>query len=157
MKKYSMESVVGIFVLMGLLCIGYMTVKLGKISMAGDDYYSLFARFGSVNGLRVDSPVEIYGIQAGQIERLTIDQEKQTALVEIKVKKGIKIYDDASASIKTSGLIGDKVVSIEPGGSGDILKAGAMITETSPPVDIEALISKYVFGDIKKDDKQESK
>jgi phospholipid/cholesterol/gamma-HCH transport system substrate-binding protein len=156
MKKYSLESVVGVFVVIGLLCVAYMTVRLGRVSLWGDDYYSLYARFGSVSGLRVGSPVEVEGIEVGKVERLTIDQEKQMARVELKITKGIKIYDDAIASIKTSGLIGDKFVKIEPGGSGDILKPGAMIIETTSPIDIEDLIGKYVFGDITKNNKKET-
>ncbi len=157
MKKYTMETVVGIFVVIGLLCVGYMTVKLGKVSLFGDDYYSLYARFTSVSGLWVDSPVEIDGIQVGQVGQMSIDQERQMAMVELKIKKGIKVWDDAGASIKTAGLIGDKFVKIDPGGAGDILKPGGTITETTSPVDIEDLISKYSFGDIKKDDKKDTK
>jgi phospholipid/cholesterol/gamma-HCH transport system substrate-binding protein len=157
MRRYSTETVVGIFVVIGLICVGYMTVKLGKVSLFGDDHYSLYARFGSVSGLRADSPVEMYGIEIGRVEGLTIDPEKQVALVELRIKKGIKIYDDATAAIKTAGLIGDKFVKIEPGGSGDILKPGGTITETTSPTDIEDLISKYAFGDVKKDDKKEAK
>jgi len=157
MKKYSTETVVGIFVFIGLLCVVYMTVKLGKVSLFGDDYYSLYARFGSASGLRVGNAVEMGGIEVGRVERLNIDQEKQMAVVELKIRKGIKVYDDASASIKTSGLIGDKFVKVDPGGGGDILKTGGMITETTSPIDIEELISKYAFGDVKKGDKQETR
>jgi phospholipid/cholesterol/gamma-HCH transport system substrate-binding protein len=157
MKKYSMETVVGIFVVIGLLCVGYMTVKLGKVSLFGDDYYSIYARFGSISGLRVGNPIEIDGIEVGRVEQMSIDQEKQMAVVELKIKKGIKVYDDASISIKTAGLIGDKFIKIDPGGGGDILKPGGSITETTSPIDIEDLISKYVFGDVKKDDKKETK
>ena len=153
MKKYSMESVVGIFVVIGLLCVGYMTIKLGKVSLFGDNYYSLYAAFSSVSGLRGDSSVEIDGIEVGRVARLRINQEKQMASVELKIRKGIKIYDDAIASVKTSGLIGDKFIKIDPGGGGDILKPGDTIRETSSPLDIEDLIGKYVFGDIKKEDK----
>jgi phospholipid/cholesterol/gamma-HCH transport system substrate-binding protein len=154
MKKYSMESVAGIFVVIGLLCVGYMTVTLGKVSLFGDDYYPLYARFSSVSGLRADSPVEIYGLDVGHIERLTIDKEKQTALVELRVRKDIEVYDDARATIKTSGLIGDKFINIDPGGGGDILKPGGTIIDTSSPLDIEDLVSKYVFGDMEKGDKK---
>lgn len=157
MKKYSTETVVGIFVVIGLLCVAYMTIKLGKISLFGDDYYSLHARFASASGLRVGNPVELDGIQVGRVEQMSIDQEKQMAVIELKIKKGIKVYDDASVSIKTAGLIGDKFIKIDPGGAGDILKPGGAITETTSPVDIEDLISKYAFGDIKKDDKKETK
>ncbi len=149
-----METVVGIFMIVGLFFVGYMTIKLGKISLFGNDYYPLYAHFGSVSGLKVDSPVEIYGIEVGQIERLTIDKEKQTALAELRVKKDIAVYDDARATIKTSGLIGDKFVNIDPGGGGDILKPGGTITETSSPVDLEDLIGKYIFGDVSKGEKK---
>lgn len=157
MKKYSMESVAGIFVVVGLLCVGYMTVRLGKVSVFGDDYYPLYAGFTSVSGLRVDSPVEMNGIEVGKVARMSINQEKQMALAVLKIKKGVKIYDDAIASIKTSGLIGDKFVKIDPGGSGDILTPGGKITETASPLDIEDLISKYAFGDVKKEAKNETK
>ena len=152
-----METIVGIFVAIGLLCVGYMTVKLGKVSLFGDDYYSLYARFTSVSGLRVGNPIEIDGIEVGRVEQMRIDQEKQMAVVELKIKKGINVYDDASVSIKTAGLIGDKFIKIDPGGAGGILKPGGSITETTSALDIEDLISKYAFGDIKKDDKKETK
>ncbi len=157
MKKYSIETVVGIFVVAGLLCVAYMTVKLGKVSLLGDDYYSLYARFGSVSGLRTGNPVEIGGIEVGRVEQLSIDQEKQVAVVQLKIRKDIKVYDDSGVSIRTAGLIGDKYVRIEPGGAGEILKPGGTITETTSPVDIEDLISKYAFGDVKKDDKEDKK
>jgi phospholipid/cholesterol/gamma-HCH transport system substrate-binding protein len=157
MRKYTVETAVGLFVVVGLLCVAYMTVKLGKVSLFGDDFYSLYARFGSVSGLRVGNPVEVGGIEVGRVQQMNIDQEKQMSVVELKIRKGIKIYDDASASIKTAGLIGDKFVKVEPGGSGDLLKAGGMITETASPIDIEELISKYAFGDIKKGEKGEAK
>ena len=156
MKKYSLETIVGIFVVIGLLCVGYMTIKLGKIPIFGGDYYLLYARFSSVSGLRVDSPIEIDGIEVGRVEQLKIDQDKQMAVVTLRIEKGYKVYEDATASIKTSGLIGDKFIKIDPGGGADILKPGGTITETNSPIDVEDLISKYVFGDIKKEDKKET-
>ena len=79
-----------------------------------------------------------------------MDQEKQKAMVEIRIQNDIKIFDDAIASIKTEGLIGDMHLSIDPGGAGAILKPGGTITETQSAVDIADLISKYAFGDVKK-------
>ncbi len=151
MKKYSMETAVGIFVLIGLICVGYMTVKLGKVSLFGDDTYVLYARFASASGLRVGSSVQVYGLEVGSVKNLNIDSDKQMAVVEMTVNKGLKVYDDAAATIKTSGLIGDKYVKIEPGGSGEPIKRGGFITQTSVPADIEDLIGKYAFGDAKKD------
>ena len=150
MKKYTMETTVGIFLVFGLLCVGYMTVKLGHFSLFGDDAYSLFARFTSVTGLRVGSLVYISGIEVGRLEKLTMDQERQKAVVEMRIRKDIKIFDDAIASIKTEGLIGDMHITIDPGGAGTLLKPGGTITETQPAVDIVDLIGKYAFGDVKK-------
>ena len=151
MKKYKIETIVGIFVFLGLLCIGYMTVKLGKVSFFGDEFYPIIAKFVSVTGLRDDNPVNILGIEVGRVERITMDQENQKAVVEMKIKKGIKIYDDAIASIKTEGLMGDQYISIDPGGSGTLLAPHGTITETQAPIDIAGLISKYAFGEVKKD------
>lgn len=151
MKKYSMETAVGVFVAIGLLCVAYMTVKLGKFSFFGEDTYVLCARFSSVSGLKVGSPVEIFGIEVGKVERLEIDSQKQMALVELGINRGNKIYEDASASVKTAGLIGDKFIKVDPGGSGNLLKPGGTITETSSAFDIEDLIGRFAFGEVKKD------
>jgi phospholipid/cholesterol/gamma-HCH transport system substrate-binding protein len=151
MKKYSNETVVGIFVIVGLFCVGYMTVKLGDVSLFGDNTYSLYARFNSVSGLKAGNPVEMLGIEIGRVAGLKMDQEDQVAEVELKIRKDIMIFDDAIASIKTAGLIGDKYVSIDAGGSDEVLKPGDTITDTESPVDIIELVSKYAFGDVEKD------
>jgi phospholipid/cholesterol/gamma-HCH transport system substrate-binding protein len=151
MKKYSLETTVGIFVVVGLICVGYMTVKLGKVSLFGEDVYSLYARFASVSGLRVGSSIEIYGIEEGKVTSLGVDNERQMAVVGMKINNKVKVYDDAAATIKSSGLIGDKYVKIDPGGAGEPLKPGGVITQTSVPADIEDLLGKYAFGDVKKE------
>ncbi|MCX8023272.1 MAG: outer membrane lipid asymmetry maintenance protein MlaD [Syntrophorhabdaceae bacterium] len=150
MKRFYIETVVGIFVVIGLICVGYMTVKLGKLSIFEEDTYTVYGRFASVSGLRVGSSVEIFGIEVGRVVSLSIDEERQMGMVGMKIKKGIKIYDDATAVIKTAGLIGDKYVKIDPGGSGELLKDKGIITQTSVPADIEDLIGRYAFGDVKK-------
>jgi len=143
--------VAGIFVVIGLVCIGYMTVKLGKVKLLGDDAYVLYAKFTSVSGLRVGNPVEMFGLEIGRVEGLEMDQKDQAAVVALKIKKSVKVYDDAIASIKTAGLIGDRYVSIDPGGSGKMLVSGGAIRDTEPPLDIGELIGKYAFGSVKKD------
>jgi phospholipid/cholesterol/gamma-HCH transport system substrate-binding protein len=150
MKKYAMETTVGIFVVLGLLCIAYMTVKLGHVSFLGEDSYPLLARFTTVSGLRVGSPVNMLGIEVGRVERITMDQKDQLAVVEMRIKEGVRVYGDAIASIKTEGLIGDKYLSIEPGGAEKLLNPGGVITETQPAVDVADLIGKYAFGEVKK-------
>ena len=150
MKKFAMETSVGVFFFVGLLLIGIMTVKLGHVSFFGDKTYPLSARFTSVTGLRVGSPVYIFGIEVGRVERLTMDQKNQKAAVDLQIKQGIKVYDDAIATIKTEGLIGDKYLRIDPGGAGELLNPGGTITETQPDLDLADLIGKYAFGDVKK-------
>ena len=148
MKKYSKETVVGIFVVIGLFCIGYMTVKLGNVGFFGENNYSLFANFTTVTGLREGNPVNMLGLEIGRVHKFTMDQENQVVKVEFKINNGIEIFDDAIASVKTEGLIGDKYVSLDPGGGGDLLANGDIITDTNSPTDIMDLISKYAFGDV---------
>ncbi len=154
MRKFHYETVAGIFVLIGLVCVGYMSVKLGRVKLLGGDSYPLYARFSSVSGLRVGNPVEMLGIQVGEVAGFRLDQEKQMVMVEFKIAQGINVYEDAIASIKTSGLIGDRYVSLDAGGSGLILKPGGVITQTESPVDLSDLIGKYVFGDVGKERKE---
>jgi phospholipid/cholesterol/gamma-HCH transport system substrate-binding protein len=150
MRKYSKETTVGIFVVIGLVAIGYLTIQLGDVSFFGDNTYPLYARFSSVTGLRAGSAVNMLGLEIGKVDSLTIDQEKQQAVVKLRIHKGIKIYEDAIASIKTEGLIGDKFISIDAGGSESVLKPGGSILDTQAPTDLMELISKYAFGDVKK-------
>ncbi len=157
MKKYTMETVVGIFVVVGLICIGYMTVKLGNFNFFGKDTYTITANFTSVSGLRKGNPVSILGIQVGRIERISMDQDNLRAVVEMQITNGIRIYDDAIASIKTEGLIGDKYLNVDPGGGGELLGQGGVIVDTQSPIDIEQLISKYAFGEVKGEAKTEAK
>lgn len=150
MQRYSKESVVGIFVLIGLACIGYMTVKLGDIGLFEDDTYTLVARFSKVTGLKAGSTVNMLGLEIGRVGKMHMDQDKQMAVVELRIQKGVRVYEDAIASIKTEGLIGDRYVSIDAGGGGAELKPGDTITETEAPTDIMDMVSKYAFGDVKK-------
>lgn len=150
MKKYAMETTVGAFFFVGVLLIGFMSVKLGHVSFLGEKTYRLHAGFSSVTGLRVGSPVYMFGINVGRVERLSIDQKDRRATVEVQIRQGIEIYDDAIASIRTEGLIGDKYLRLDPGGAGELLKPGGTITETQPDIDLADLIGKYAFGDVKK-------
>jgi phospholipid/cholesterol/gamma-HCH transport system substrate-binding protein len=146
MKKTSVETSVGIFMFIGILCIAYLTVNLGKINWLGTNHYELSARFQSVSGLQTGASVEMAGVEIGQIDSISLDQEKQIAEVKLRIQNNIILTDDVIASVKTAGLIGDKYIMISPGGSDVILKPGDMITETESAVDLEDLISKYVFG-----------
>jgi phospholipid/cholesterol/gamma-HCH transport system substrate-binding protein len=154
MKKYSKETLVGIFVVVGLFLIGYMTVKLGNVGFLGENKYNLTARFNTVSGLRVGNPINMIGLEIGRVAKFTMDQENQQAIVLLEINKGIEIYDDAIASIKTEGLIGDKYISIDAGGGGDLLADGDSITDTESPTDIMDLVSKYAFGDVGEEEEE---
>ncbi len=148
MSKYSKETSVGIFVLIGLLCLGYVTIKLGKMEIFPSDGYTVQARFTSVTGLRVGADVEISGVPVGKVSAITLDQLDGVAVVDIFLRPDITLTEDTIASVKTSGIIGDKYLKLTPGGSMDLLKDGDEITETESPLDIEELISQYIFGKV---------
>lgn len=148
MKKTSIEVAVGLFVFIGILCVGYLTVKLGKMEILGKDYYSLQAQFESVAGLKKGARVEMAGVPIGEVEAIALDTESLVARVQLKIQGDVTITEDAIASVKTSGLIGDKYIKLSPGGSDLVLKAGDTIFETESSVDLEELISKYVFGGV---------
>jgi phospholipid/cholesterol/gamma-HCH transport system substrate-binding protein len=150
MKKSSLELGVGIFVLIGLLCVGYLTIRLGKMELLGNEHYFLDARFSSVAGLKAGAEVVIAGVKVGQVESISLDPEDQVAIVRMQIQEQVVLTDDVIASVKTSGLIGDKYIMLSPGGSDEILKEGDLITETESALDIEELVSKYAFGDVEK-------
>ena len=142
------ETLVGLFVLIGLICVAYLTVKLGRMELFNSDGYTLYARFASVSGLRPGAEVEIAGVRVGRVASISLDEKKPLAVVALLVDKKVRLTDDAIASVKTSGLIGDKYINLEPGGTGEALRPGDSIIDTESAVDIENLISKYVFGKV---------
>jgi phospholipid/cholesterol/gamma-HCH transport system substrate-binding protein len=148
MKRQSFELSVGVFVLAGILAVAYLAVNLGELDIFGQEYYHLKARFQSVSGLKVGARVEVSGVAVGKVQRIDLDLKSMAAVVTFKIQKELEITDDSIASIRTSGLIGDKYVKLSPGGSDKLLAEGGMITETESAVDIEELIGKYVFGGV---------
>ncbi len=148
MKNASIETGVGIFVIIGILCVGYLTIKLGKMEIFGDDHYPLYAKFQSVSGLKSGAFVEMAGVRIGKVSSIILDPETKAALVELNIHKGVELSEDVIASVTTAGLIGDKYINLSPGGSDETLKPGDTISETESAVNLEALISKYVFGGV---------
>jgi phospholipid/cholesterol/gamma-HCH transport system substrate-binding protein len=148
MKRGKVETGVGVFMVIGLVCVGYLTIQLGQMQLMGDNHYPLIAKFQSVAGLKAGAEVVISGVPIGQVGDIRLDPERLVAVVEMKIRKGIELTDDSIASVKTAGLIGDKYIRISPGGSPIVLEPGDQIIETESAVDLEDLISKYVFGDV---------
>jgi phospholipid/cholesterol/gamma-HCH transport system substrate-binding protein len=144
------ETAVGFFVLLGILCVSYLAIKLGRMELIEDQGYHLTAKFTSVSGLRVGANVEMAGVPVGKVASIRLENSTTgaQAVLMLRFDTDLKLADDTIASIKTSGLIGDKYVSISPGGSENLLAAGGTIEETEPSLDIESLIGKYAFGGV---------
>lgn len=144
MKRFDLEMAVGVFMILGIVCLGYLSIKLGKMEVLGGEGYAIEALFSNSGGLRTGSSVVIAGVQVGKVKQVVLDDYQ--ARVILHLPAGIKIQEDAIASIKTKGLIGEKYVEITPGGSEKIIPPDGRIRDTQPPVDLEELISSYVFG-----------
>jgi len=149
MKGYK-ETAVGFFVLIGLLCVGYLTVKLGRMELLSGEGYRVSARFSSVTGLRVGADVEIAGVPVGKVASIALaDDASPAAVVVLRLQPDLRLSDDTIAAIKTSGLIGDKYVNLVPGASSALIAQGGEIGETQSVIDIESLIGKFAFGGVK--------
>jgi phospholipid/cholesterol/gamma-HCH transport system substrate-binding protein len=146
MTRINTEVVVGFFLFLGLLALGYLAVKLGKMEVVGSSGYTVHATFPNIAGLRVGSPVEIAGVDVGWVEGISL--KNYQAVVNFRIKDEVQLPEDSIASIRTKGLIGEQFVRISPGGAEKILPPGGEIKETEPPVDIMELIANYAFGKI---------
>lgn len=146
MKKFDLEVAVGLFIIAGILCLGYLSIKLGNLEIVGKKGYDVYGVFSNVGGLKVGSSIEIAGVNVGRVTNILLDDYQ--ARVVLNFPRDVKIQEDAIASVKTRGLIGEKYIEITPGGSEEIVQPGGRIRETMPPIDIEQLISKFVFGKV---------
>ena len=135
--------------MIALLCVGYLTVKLGRMELLSDEGYRVLARFSSVSGLRVGADVEIAGVPVGRVASIELAEDSPAAVVVLRLQPRLRLPEDTIAAIKTSGLIGDKYVNLAPGASLDMIARGGEISETQSAVDIESLIGKFAFGGIK--------
>jgi len=137
---------VGIFLVLGVLALGYLSIKLGRVSLFGSSGYVVSVDFPSVGGLKAGSSVEIAGVEIGRVESIGLADYQ--ARVMIRLNRDIKLQEDSIASIKTKGLIGERYVRLSPGGSDKLIPPNGRIREVEPPVDIEELLSKYIFGKV---------
>ena len=146
MKKFDLELAVGVFVILGILCLGYLSIKLGKMEVLGNKGYEVYAIFSNTGGLKTGASIMIAGVDVGRVKNISL--EDYQARVVLNLPPGMEIQEDAIVSIKTRGLIGEKYIQITPGGSEKIIQPGGRIRETEPAVNLEDLISKFVFGKI---------
>lgn len=155
MKKNHLELLVGIFVLLGLAAVAYLTIKLGSGSLVGGDTYLVEARFANAGGLNKGSTVMLAGVSVGRVETIRMDETDYSAIATLRVASRLKLPTDSMASIKTSGLIGDKYVCLSPGADETYLAPGTRIIMTESAVDLESLISKMAFGSVNSEPKAE--
>ena len=146
MDRAKLNLGVGIFMILGVLALGYLSIKLGRVSFLGGTGYLVTVDFPSVGGLKEGSTVEIAGVEIGRVE--TIGLADYQARVVLRLSSDVKLQEDTIASIKTKGLIGEKYVRVSPGGSDKIIAPGGKIREVEAPVDFEELLSKYIFGKV---------
>ncbi len=147
MEKTKLELIVGVFVLVGIVCLGYLSIKLGKLELISGNLYEVEAPFNSASGLKPGAAVEIAGVEVGRVRSIVLKNDQ--AVVRLAVHNEIKLYSDTFASIKTRGIIGEKFLALSPGGGGDPLQAGGTIRDTESGLDLEELVSQYVHGKIK--------
>jgi phospholipid/cholesterol/gamma-HCH transport system substrate-binding protein len=146
MEKAKLELIVGVFVLVGILCLGYLSIKLGKLELIGGNVYEVVAQFNSASGLKPGSAIEIAGVEVGRVRAIILREDR--AAVTLAVDDSVKLYTDTIASIKTRGIIGEKFLALSPGGGGDPLKPGDTIRDTESGLDLEELVSQYVHGKV---------
>ena len=146
MERTKINVAVGLFLVVGVLALAYLSIRLGKVSFLEGSGYVVSADFPSVGGLKAGSSVEIAGVQIGRVESIGLADYQ--GRVVLRLHGDVKIQEDSIASIKTKGLIGEKYIRISPGGSDKIIPPNGRIREVEPPVDLEELISKYIFGKV---------
>jgi phospholipid/cholesterol/gamma-HCH transport system substrate-binding protein len=146
MERTRVNIAVGLFVALGILALAYLSIKLGRVTFLTGGGYQVIAEFPSVGGLKPGSSVEIAGVEVGRVEAIGLADYQ--ARVTLRLNGNVKLQDDAIASIKTKGLIGEKFIRISPGASEKLIQPGGRIREVEAPVDLEELISKYVFGKV---------
>ena len=155
MKQKQLEYLVGCFVLLGLAALLYLTVKLGAGSLLGNGTYQLEARFSNTSGLNEGSSVHVAGVPVGRVQSIRVDPLDFSAVVTLSVLDGLRLPTDSMASIKTTGLIGDKYILLSPGADETSLNPGDRIIMTESAVDIESLIGNMAFGSLDKDSETE--
>ena len=136
----------GIFVLSGLACLAYLAIHLGKMEVIGSGY-QILANFDNISGLKTGAAVEVAGVDVGRVESIQLSPGDR-AQVTLRLEPDLKLHDDAIASIRTKGIIGDKFVKLSPGSSEKLIPPGGKIRDTESAIDLEELLSSYIHGKV---------
>ena len=144
------EIIVGFFLVVGFLAFGWLALQLGEVSwLTGSKTYTLAAEFNNISGVKSGADVQISGVTVGKVRQLKLNKQNQ-AVVEMQIERGVKVPVDSVASVKSTGIIGDKYIQITLGGDETLYKPGETIVDTESAVDLESLISKFAFGQVSK-------
>jgi phospholipid/cholesterol/gamma-HCH transport system substrate-binding protein len=146
MNRRKIEMYVGLFVIIGLVTVGYLILAIGEARFFPKNQYLLHGYFASATGLKQGAQVEIAGVEVGTVSNISIDKERLVAKIVFRINGDIEVSDDSIASVKTAGIIGQKYIDISPGGSDDILEDGDEIYNTESSLDIESLVRKFIFS-----------
>ena len=144
-KNRQLEIVVGLFMLTGIIAVSFLAFRLGDIGIFNQNQYELVARFTSASGLKQGAAVEMAGVKVGHVKNIRFNPEDYVADVTIAFAEEVTVPDDSIASIRTAGIIGDRFIKLSAGGSETMLQEGEEIIETEPSINLEELISKYIF------------
>ena len=146
------DLIVGLFVLLGLGAMAYLSVQLGGMSYKGPGGFELVATFDDVGGLSVRAPAMIAGVKVGRVKEIRLD-DLLRARVVIDLNPNLALPIDTSAAIRTQGLLGDNFVALEPGAEDDVLTSGEEISFTDSALNLESLIGTLVHSvDFEDDD-----
>ncbi|MFV1972461.1 MAG: outer membrane lipid asymmetry maintenance protein MlaD [Thiohalobacterales bacterium] len=145
MKKMNLEMIVGLFLLAGFASFSWIAIKMGDIKFFMEDSYPVTARFVSISGLKEGAVVELAGVKVGKVSSISLDSSEYEAVVKLDISDQVQLQDDSIASIRTSGIIGDRYIKLTPGGSEEFLTPGGEIVETESSISLEELVSKYIF------------
>jgi len=147
MGRKGIETLVGIFVLLGMLAVLFLALKAANLaSFTGGDTYAVTARFDNIGGLKVRAPVKSAGVTVGRVTAISLDSTTYQGLVTIDLQQGVAFPTDTSAKILTAGLLGDQYIGLEPGGSDSNLKSGDEIRMTQSAVVLENLIGQFLYN-----------
>jgi len=147
MGRKSIETLVGLFVMLGLLAVVFLALKAANLaSFRVGSTYAVTAKFDNIGGLKVRAPVKSAGVTVGRVTAIALDSKSYQGRVTMELEQGVEFPDDTSAKILTSGLLGDQYIGLEPGGSDQSLKPGDEIKMTQSAVVLENLLSQFLYS-----------
>jgi len=147
MSKRGIESLVGLFVVLGIVALTFIALKAANLASFGQrDSYVLQARFDNIGGLKVRAPVRSAGVVVGRVKSIRLDPKTFQGLVTMEVDRDLQFPRDSSAKIQTAGLLGDQYIGLEAGGDDKNLSPGDTVTQTQSAVVLENLIGQFLFN-----------